>query len=106
MKRGKGPTWIGLITSHKSVPVPRRQRAVAVRMGMCGLDDRSACRRLDERRCIISLHLRRDGVHTLPFGPLKTDLDLDLLLLDRGVGARSPVDDNGLGFSLVRMQSC
>jgi len=49
--------------SHKFVTVPRRKRAVVVRMGMCGLDDRSARCRLAERhgRCAISPHLRRDG---------------------------------------------
>ena len=30
-------------------------------MGMRGLDDRSARRRLDERRCAINLHLRRES---------------------------------------------
>ena len=41
------------------------------------------------------------GVGTLPWGPLRTDLalDLDLLLLDDGGAvADPPVDDDGSGF--------
>ena len=48
--------------SHKFVTVRRRQRAVAMRVRMLyGLDDRSAHRGLDERRCAIGLHVRRGG---------------------------------------------
>ena len=39
--------------SHKFVTVRRGQRAVAVRMGMYGLDDRRARRGLDGRCCAI-----------------------------------------------------
>jgi len=40
------------------------------------------------------------GVDTLPWGPLGTELalDLDLLLLDRGAVGGPPVDDDGSGF--------
>ena len=60
MKRGRR-TYVDQSEhlSHKFGTVCRRQRAVAVRMGMYGLNDRSARRRLDDRRRPISLHLRR-----------------------------------------------
>ena len=60
MKRGKR-TYVDQshCLSHKFVTVRSRQRAVGVRMGMYGLDDRSAHRGLDDRRRHISLHLRR-----------------------------------------------
>jgi len=75
----------------KFVPVARRQRAVTVQMGVRGLDDHGARGRLDERRCTISLHLRRDMGMDLA-------LDLDLLLLDGGAVGGPPVGDNGSGF--------
>ena len=101
-ERGKG-TYVDQTEhlSHKFVTVPGRQRAATVRMGMRGLNDRSACGRLDERRCAISLHLRHDGGDALPLGPLRIDLALalDLLLLDDGGAvAGAPVDDDGSGF--------
>ena len=87
--------------SHKFVTVPRCQRAVAVRMGMCSPNNCSARHGLDERRCAISLHLRRDGVDALLLGPLgmALALALDLLLLDDGGAvAGPPADDDGLVY--------
>jgi hypothetical protein len=45
--------------SHKLVPVRRRQRPVAIRVTMYGLDDPIARRRPSERRAV-SLRRRRD----------------------------------------------
>ena len=51
--------------SNKLVPVRRRQRPVAIRVTMYSLDDRSARRRLGERRAV---SLRRGGNWDLGVG--------------------------------------
>ena len=57
--------------SHKLVPVRRRQRPVAIRVAMYGLDDRSARRRLSERRPV---GLRRGGDWGLGVGFIRDRL--------------------------------
>jgi len=101
-KRGKGtyPDQTDHL-SRKLVPVPRRQRAVTVRRGMCGLDDRSARRRLDKRPRTITVVCVVTGVEALPLGPLGMDMasNLDLLLLYDGGAVGGPtVDDDGSVF--------
>jgi len=81
-----GTTYMGQRghLSHEFVTEPRRQRAVAIRMGMWGLDDRSARHRLDEYHRTVILHLCRGVVDALPLGPLGVDLAFDLDLFVDG----------------------
>jgi hypothetical protein len=57
--------------SHKLVPVRRRQRPVAIRVTMYDLDDRSARRRLGERRAV---GLRNGGDWGLDIGSVRDRL--------------------------------
>ena len=65
-KRKKVTVWSRVNTPRKFVTVPRQQLAVALQGGMYSLDDRSARRRLDDRRCPIGLHLVVEGIGAFP----------------------------------------
>jgi hypothetical protein len=68
--------WSRVDISRKFITIPRQQLAVALQSGMYSLDDRSARRGLDGRRCPISLHLRRGGCWSFAIGSTGDDLGL------------------------------
>jgi len=82
----------------------RRQRAVTIRVVMHGLDDRSACCGLDERRCHISLHLRRAGARVLTRFHWAGSIGVGLgpgpgfVVARKSCCCGPPVDDDAWGF--------